>query len=372
MEAPGKVCFVNGAKGWGGGEKWYAEAPARLAARGWDVTVLAHPRGELARRLRGHSQVRTLLFPFSNLGTFNPALMLPLLALFRREGFDSVVLNSKPDLKSAGLAARWAGVRDVVLRRGSALSIKGRFPNPYLFGQVVGRVLANSEATRAALFEKAPGIFPPGRVQVVHNGIDTEPYAQAAAARPRPQAPARLELGTAGRLEHEKNHEHLLAMAVELRRLGVPFRLRLAGRGSLEERLRAERARLGLEAEVELLGFVDDMPGFMASLDLFLMTSKWEGFGFVMVEAMAAGVPVLAYDRSAMAELVRHGQNGLLVAPDDPLALARAAQALWSEPRELARMRLLAARDARERFSNEQATSQLEAFLAQARNPQGR
>ena len=71
-----------------------------------------------------------------------------------------------------------------------------------------------------------------------------------------------------------------------------------------------------LSEQVKLLGFVADMPSFMNQLDIFVSTSLWEGFGFVLAEAMAAKKPVLGFDLSSNPELIKDGENGFLIPPE--------------------------------------------------------
>jgi len=88
--------------------------------------------------------------------------------------------------------------------------------------------------------------------------------------------------------------------------------LLLAGSGPLEQNLKELTVQKGLTNEIIFLGFVDDVASFMQSIDIFLLTSRWEGFGFVLAEAMAAGKPIVAFDISSNPELVHHGANGFL------------------------------------------------------------
>jgi len=120
----------------------------------------------------------------------------------------------------------------------------------------------------------------------------------------------------------------LLEAAALLRERGVNATFLLAGSGELEDSLRSRVAELGLDESVHLLGFVEDMKGFYASIDILALPSLWEGFGYVLSEAMSMRLPVVAFDTSNIPEVVVDGKTGLLVPPRDVTAFANALENL--------------------------------------------
>jgi glycosyltransferase involved in cell wall biosynthesis len=148
-----------------------------------------------------------------------------------------------------------------------------------------------------------------GRIEVVPNGVRPERFHAA-----RPEGPTVLFVG---RLHQRKGLEHLVrAMPGVLAR--VPdARLLVAGRGEREGRVRGLVRELGLERSVEMLGHVPDgaLPDLYARASVFVMPSDYEGFGIVMLEAMASSVPVVAFRTGAAADLVRDGETGYLADP---------------------------------------------------------
>ena len=99
--------------------------------------------------------------------------------------------------------------------------------------------------------------------------------------------------------------------------------IKIAGDGSLKNSLLAEIERKKLQECVKLVGFQSDMRTFYASLDTFVLTSHWEGFGYVLAEAMTYNLPLVAYNVSSNPELVKDGYNGFLVPVDDTETFAR-------------------------------------------------
>ena len=140
-----------------------------------------------------------------------------------------------------------------------------------------------------------------------------------------------------GRLDPQKGHETLLHAMAAVARHVPNVRLGIVGdtqHGGEEYRasLLALRAELGLTDHVEFLGVRRDVAALLAQAHAFVLASRWEGFGLVFLEAMAAAKPVVATRVSAIPEVVADNETGLLVPPDDPEALARALLDLLQDP----------------------------------------
>jgi glycosyltransferase involved in cell wall biosynthesis len=166
----------------------------------------------------------------------------------------------------------------------------------------------------------------PQSVRVVPNGVEldrfvaTPPPARAGGRPATALVPARLE--------PQKGHEVLLEAARSLE----DVRFLLAGDGPLRPRLASLIRDHGLEDRVELLGRRDDIPALMASCDLVVLPSLYEGFPLSLLEAMAARRPIVATSAPGTRELVHDGMDGLLVTPGDAPGLARAFERLVSDP----------------------------------------
>jgi glycosyltransferase involved in cell wall biosynthesis len=136
---------------------------------------------------------------------------------------------------------------------------------------------------------------------------------------------------TAGRLADAKNLPLLMA-ALEQLASRMSFRAWILGRGELESQVREWVAQRGLQDRVQLLGFQSNPWKFMARADVFVLTSRYEGFGNVLVEAMASGVPVVATASAGTREIVQHERNGLLVDQHESGAVAAAIERVLTEP----------------------------------------
>ena len=190
--------------------------------------------------------------------------------------------------------------------------------------------IAVSEAARTFVGSRVPGHF-----DVIPNGVDVDRFAHA--------EPARLASGKTllfvGRLEERKG----FPVAVEaFRRLAMSrpdVQLVVAGDG--KERAAADRLPAEIRRRVLLLGSVSNerLPGYHAAADVYLGPALGgESFGIVLVEAMAAGLPVVASRIRGYTEVVRNGVDGLLVPPGDPGAMAAAASRVLDDPVLAARL----------------------------------
>jgi len=180
-------------------------------------------------------------------------------------------------------------------------------------------------------------------ILTIHSGVDLEEAAVsgldiADKKKSLGLDPAGKHIGFAGWLLPIKGPEHLLnAMSAVLQ--GHPnATLVLAGKGDLEPMLRQQADRLGLNGHVRFLGWRDDLREIMPLFDVFVLPSLNEGMGRVLVEAMAAGRPIVASRVGGIPDLVRHGETGLLVTPRDEVSLAESISLLLSNTAKAERM----------------------------------
>jgi glycosyltransferase involved in cell wall biosynthesis len=190
------------------------------------------------------------------------------------------------------------------------------------------------------------------RVRVVHNPVDLDAVALAVQDPIDPVHAAAWQspvIVAAGRLAESKNYP-LLIEALALLRSRVPARLFILGQGDEDRAIRALVAARGLGDAVVLCGFQKNPWKYIARADVFALTSRYEGFGNVLIEAMACGVPVVATRSSGTIDIVRDGVDGLLVDRHEPAAVAVALERVLGD--EVFRRRLSAgARLGAERFA---------------------
>jgi glycosyltransferase involved in cell wall biosynthesis len=193
----------------------------------------------------------------------------------------------------------------------------------------------------------------PAKVNTIHNPIDVNAWATRAHAARSGPAPwkdagdAPVLLG-AGRLIRQKGFDLLLRTLARCEGEGRRAHLVILGEGPERAALSALATSLGVS--VSLPGYVPDPAPYYAHADLFVLSSRWEGFGHVIVEAMASGLPVIAFDCPyGPADILGEGEGGVLVPPENIEALAVAIDALVGAPARRAEIARTAPKSA-ERF----------------------
>lgn len=229
-----------------------------------------------------------------------------------------------------GIAARLAGGCRVVARRGIDYPLKNRLRYRFSYNLLASAVIANSAATRASLLRNAPWLRPE-RVHVIYNGIDPRPYAAPGEGNFRRSLGVEegvALVGFVGQLDERKGVEWLLPAFAALHRVFPASRLVMVGEGPMRESIGAWCREHGLADAIILAGFSSRIEEVMRDIDLLVLPSLWEGFGIVLIEAMAAGKPCVTTRVSSMPEIVVDGETGFVVPVQDAQALSNALTTL--------------------------------------------
>ncbi len=308
------ICFFNSIAFWGGGEKLHLDNAIAFYKLGYKVSVYAHPQSLLSQKAHAAGLICKPV-EVGNLSFLNPFKIVRLSRLFKQETIDTVIFSSSQDFKMASIAAHLAGVKNIVYLRGLAVPIKNSFINRFVFKRMLTHIIPNSEETKRQMFVKMGEGVSKAKVKVIYHGIDIDTFRR----QPQEKMPEVVEqgkgviLGNAGRLTAQKGQDKLIEVAKILHRKGLDFTLFIAGAGEEQTRLQNLIDSYQLQSCVKLLGFVEDMELFMNSIDVFLLSSAWEGFGFVLVEAMIKAKPIVAFDITSNPEIVDDKGGGFLV-----------------------------------------------------------
>lgn len=298
---------------WGGGEKWHYETACYFHDKGYDVTVITNRGSELFRKLNVVDGIRVKSIRITNFSFLNPLKFFQLVGLFRRLNISAVFLGLSTDVKLGGIAAKRAKLKHIIYRRGSAVPVKNSILNRYLFQFVLSGIITNSQEIKDKIFQKNPGIIDEKKVHIVYNGIRPRSWLTQKDVVSNVSKSEKLILGNAGRLVEQKGQIYLIQIARQLKDQGVDFKMFIAGSGKLEKSLKQDCLSNNLENDIVFLDFVEDMQEFLNGLDIYLSTSLHEGSSHVIIEAMAAGKPVIAFDISSMPELIDDKKTGYLI-----------------------------------------------------------
>jgi glycosyltransferase involved in cell wall biosynthesis/serine acetyltransferase len=299
--------------------------------------------------------------------------MLRLASYLRRNQFDVVQTN---DLYSnlMGVPAAWLARVPVIISSRRDLAswwwYTPRNRRLLRFTQSLGTfVLANSEAVRDFLVGQDG--FNPTVIRVVHNGVDVERFSALPRAKERlfpDLAPdTKLVAVVANMNVKGKGQVDLIEAAREICPANPEVRFLFIGDGVERAGLEQRVKELSLEQNILFLGYRKDVPELLACCDLAVLPSWSEGLPNVVLEYMAAGLPVVATKAGGTVEIVQHGVNGLLVAPKNPAELSRAIMKLLEDPSLAAAMGRNAQAWVREHYSYARVLKELEMLYAEAR-----
>lgn len=315
----------------GGNEQALLQLIAGIDRRQWRPVLFHRPEPGLALLIeRVHElDVRTQVVPWLR-DWRGPAQLAGMVRLLRAE--NPAVFHASlhwPTACRAGfLAAALARVPAIIAtvqlfsgrRWGRGLVLQQR-----LAATQIDRFIAVSNAIAAHL----DGVFriPQGKIRVVHNSVELDRFnCPPDAARREAHPPIVL---TVGRLDHQKGQTYLLEAAARL----PEARFVLAGDGPDRTVLEEQAQRLNIADRVDFLGYRQDIPDLLAGCDVFVLPSLYEGLPLSVLEAMAAGKPVIATAIAGTDEAVTDRVTGILVPPRQPRPLAEAIRELVDDPR---------------------------------------
>lgn len=275
------------------------------------------------------------------------AALLALRRMIRQGGYDVVHTHSAKAGTLGRLAAVGVGV-PVVVHTMHGFPFHEFMSRPRhaayvaverMLGRRTSTLLAVGSAVAAEAVRR--GIVAPDRVRTIGAAIDPIQVADFGnarrAARRRMQVPPGMHVvGTVGRLDYQKAPEHFADAIAALDRPDV-MAIWIGG-GPLRARVEEHARRLGLADRFVCLGDRDDVPELLPGLDLFAMSSRYEGVPCALIEAMSIGLPAVATAVNAVPDVIVAGETGLLVPPERPADLALALGFLLDHPDRAARM----------------------------------
>ncbi len=263
-------------------------------------------------------------------------------ALLRRERVDILHIHTPAagGLVIPALAARQAGVRATLVTyhqvQPRRLPARSRALNRLAHVFLIDATVAVSGDVRDTLV-RAAGL-PRRRIRVIRNGIDLAGPALPVDGLP-PREPGEVRIGYFGRLSHEKGVHVLLSALAAVAARAPHVRAFIVGDGPERAELEALAARLGLSERASFLGFRPNARALMEQVDIVAHVPIYEGFGLVVLEAMAAGRPVVTSDApGGLRDIVEHETTGLVVPVGDVGATARALLHLVEHPEERRRL----------------------------------
>lgn len=306
----------------GGAQRVVNVLHSGLLERGVDSRVIC---------LTGHNTDTPFVTHLGSRNPRSPIALLKLAMYLRNNQVEGEVLHSHlfPSNLYTCIAARLAGSKAARVttehnttnrRRGTRL---GKYLDTFLY-QHYDRIACISVGTLEALEQWLPAIK--GRCSLIYNGVD---LSFSAFSRLQDAPRSTVTIISVGRLHNQKNYG--LALQSLSRLESDRWQYLIAGTGSEEKQLKETVEKLGLKHNVKFLGYVDNIPALLGKADIFLMPSRWEGFGLAAVEAMNAGLPLVVSDVDGLREVVSD-KSAFVISGNNPSDYAIALSRLVQDP----------------------------------------
>jgi glycosyltransferase involved in cell wall biosynthesis len=329
----------------------------RIESKGVAVFCLNRPRPSIV------SPFAFILYCYKNIRD--------IISLCRQHGVD-VVHCHLSDAEFLGILAGWLYRADRVISTVHYPALlperkAGDFRNHFRIGvtwmlyHLTDAVVAVSDDVAEQL--KSVFHLTPSKIRVIINGIDVEAIH---GTLPKPEwlpsvyaSPGQRLVTSVGRLMPPKGHRYLVEAVPYLTRRFGNLKVLLAGDGDLRESLEQQSRRLGVQNVVSFLGSRNDVSEILALTEVFVLPSTSEGTSMALLEAMAAGKPIVATDIPGNRSILKHEYNCLLVLPGNPEKLAEAIAFLLNHPAIAIDYGKNAYRDVYEQFNIEQTVTRL-------------
>lgn len=364
-----KIAFVCFSRSWGGLELMLSKLARSLDARGHTVLVIApaeSPLHQNARRNGLHAEALSPRFPYLDVVAASR-----LTALFRRHGIQACIIGRSRDVSTVALTHMTRPRVALAYFQQMQFGLRKRDLFHRLVYSRLGAWITLTQAMRTSVL--AYTTVPESRIAVIPFGVDTKRFDPGRFQKGRSRRmfgiPSRARIAAViGRLDPQKGQREFLKSVPAVLQAVPDARFLVVGeetRGEegLQKELESLVRTLSITTSVTFLPFTDRMPELLSAIDILAMPSSNETFGYLAVEALSMGVPVIGTRAGGLPEIVEHERTGLLIEPGDVDALAAAMIRLFKE-RGLHRSISLAGRQrARKVFDFDLRVDQLEDVL---------
>lgn len=360
---PPKVFLMANTLETGGGERQFAVLAGGLGSSTLSIQLgCLRKKGAFAEGLNGIREFR----PGGSL--FGLEAQRARLALWRHLKQQDIAVAHSFDFYSNLMLIPAARLAKVPVVMGSHRQLGDLMSWPRFWAQqsmfrFCDRVVCNSRAGADYLRRRAG--LPQRKLAVIPNGLPEAAFAETSPALPR--RPGVMRVGMIARMnDPAKNHSAFLRIAVQVAEKHRHVEIVLVGDGPLRPQLEQQAIALGLGNRVVFLGERTDVPAVLASLDVSVLTSVSESLSNVIMESMAAGIPVVAASVGGNPELVRNGETGFLAPSEDDNGFAAAIGRLLEHAELAVALGRKARSEARSRFSLQSVCRQYEELYQSA------
>ncbi len=337
---------IDEQRGWRGGEQQASYLMRGLAQRGHRVVAAGRPGTPFLETDHGIPGLVRIAAPFRS--EFDPFTARTLARAIVEHEIDIVHAHTSHAHTAACFARRLAGRGAVIVSRRVDFAPRANAWSRWKY-TLPDRIVAISDFIASVMREFGVDA---SRLRVVHSATDFARFDVEPLPRETIEIPEGVPLlGNVAALVGHKDHATLIDAMPHVLEALPSLHLVIAGEGELRPQIEARIARLGVQHAVHLLGYRKDIPRLLYALDAFVLSSKEEGLGTSVLDAMACGVPVAATAAGGIPEMVRHEETGLLSPPGDARALAANLVQLFQDRELAARLASRAREYIHERFA---------------------
>ena len=324
---------IDAGKEWRGGQRQAFFLARELKREGYPFFFVVQPNSPLYLKAR---EADLPVFPLRIRSEFDFLAMIRLALAMRRNRCLLAHFHDAHSVAVGSAAASLAKVPIRVISRRVDFPLRQNLLSKRKYRKNIDSIIAISEGVKEVL--KKGGI-PEQLIEVIPSGIDFSPYDEASASdylrREFSFVADDYLVGIVAHLAEHKGHKYLIQATKILKEHTDKIKVIIVGGGPLKFELDEQARELKVEDIVYFLGFREDIPRILCSLDLFVLSSYLEGMGSSLLDAMACRLPVVATKTGGIPEVVVHRKTGLLVPPRSPSYLAKAILKLY-EDRDLA------------------------------------
>ena len=352
----------------GGAERHVVDLAVALSRREYEVTVACSVAGDLYKSLEeANVTVRSLLDQLVK-RRVSAAYARALRRLAKDERFDLVHAHVYASAAAAAIATLGTDVPLVITEHTEAVwRDRGARLVTRWFCRRASRVIAVSDAVKRRLVKQDD--IPPGKLALIPNAVPANPDSGSGTPPLRDELRDRPLVGVLARLQPEKGVATFLKAGAHVAKVVPQACFIVVGDGPLRTELEVLVRRLCIEQNVRFLGFRSDPRALIELLDVLVVPSLTEGAPLVVLEAMAAGVPIVASAVGGIPDQIRHEGEGLLVPPGDPEALGDAVLKLLRDPGLARRMGASGCRKSASVFSHATMVARTEEVYRAALGP---
>lgn len=320
---------IDASKGWRGGQRQSFFLVRELKQKGYPVFMVVQPESPLHRRIL---EIDLPVFPLKMRNEIDIIAALKLARTMRRNHCVLAHFYDDRALAVGSTAANRAKVPIRIISRRVGFPLKRNFFIKRKYRNNIDKVIAPSEGVRLILLR---GGIRSDSIKVIPHAIDFSPFEKASSddylRREFSFAPDDFLVGILAHLADHTGCKHLIQTTKILKEYTDKIKIIVLGEGPLELDVRWHSRDLSVDDLVCFLGFREDIPQILSSLDLFVLSSYLEGFGSSVLEAMACRLPVVATRTGNIPRVMVHGKTGLLVPPHNPSSLAKAILRLYKD-----------------------------------------